>query len=424
MLKSIVRKAGEYLIGLSERTPATEAPRGPDVRQFSDQARRIASRRAPEDRILAGGIRLLDLDDIKRELALNWQEVSTTAYRIVEDTIAKNLSADDSYARHGDDMYVLCFASADREAVEARMRDISDEIKRALSGSASDAFRIAHDVTDIVFVDVDDGPLVDTIATSLRKVRDEAENAARVWREHLLRVASIRYKPVWSPSRKVVALHRAVLDEETGQRTVQRLSSLSSTDEMLAVLFELDCLILGRSTTGLHTLVGSGGRTQLIVPVNFNSLHLGTRRKRYLELCADIPSAYRRFILFEICNIPRATPCGRILDLVVPLNQYARGTIVEAPLSSAVELIDGAGSAIVGVGTRVDELTGPVGDISARLRRLVMDLKARNLKVFLHGANSSDVVRAAITTGIDCIDGSCIAGLTRELKTLYSWNVA
>jgi hypothetical protein len=131
-----------------------------------------------------------------------------------------------------------------------------------------------------------------------------------VWREHLLRTASIRYKPVWSPSKKVVALHRAVLDEDTGRRTMQRLSSLSSVDEMLTVLFELDCLILGHAASGLHDLVGNGGRTQLIVPVNFNSLNLGTRRKRYLKLCADIPSAYRRFLLFEICDIPPEKQSG------------------------------------------------------------------------------------------------------------------
>ena len=160
------------------------------------------------------------------------------------------------------------------------------------------------------------------------------------------------------------------------------------------------------------------------MPVNFNSLNLGTRRKRYLKLCADIPSAYRRFLLFEIRNIPPGTPCGRVLDLIVPLNQYAHGTIIEASVSSALYLVNGAGSAIMGVVMRADEFSGPMVEVSARLKRLVTDLKARNLKVFLHGANSPEMVRAAITTGINCIDGSCVAGLTRDLKTLYPWNIS
>jgi GGDEF domain-containing protein len=185
MLNSIFRRAGKYLIGLSERKPATEAPREPGrSRQFADQATRIASSHSSKDRkLLAGSIRFLDLDEIKREIGLNWQEVSATVCRIVEDTIAKNLSDDDIYARHGEDMFVICFASVDREAVERRMRDISDEIKRALSRSKSGAFRVAHDVADVIFVDSDEDPLIDTIASSLRQVRDEAENAARVGSE-------------------------------------------------------------------------------------------------------------------------------------------------------------------------------------------------------------------------------------------------
>jgi len=257
MLNSIFRKAGKYLIGLSESKPRAEAPRAPDPgREFSEQARRMASSRGTKDRqLVAGSIRFLDLDQIKRELGVNWGQASAAAYRVVEDTIRKHLSTDDSYARHGQDMFVLCFANASREAVEALMCDIAEEIKRTLSMSESNAFRVAHDVEDVIFADGDEVPLIDTIANSLRRVRDEAENAAKMWREHLLRTASIRYKPVWSPSKKVVALHRAVLDEDTGRRTMQRLSSLSSVDEMLTVLFELDCLILGHATSALHDLV-------------------------------------------------------------------------------------------------------------------------------------------------------------------------
>ena len=425
MLNSILRKAGKYLIGLSDRKPAVEAPNENDRgRHFSEQARRISSRRDPNDRkLLAASIRFVDLREIKHELGVNWVQASGAAYRIVEDTIAMNLSADDIYARHGQDVFVVCFASGDREDVETRMRDIVEKIKRALSKGNSESFRVAHDVADIILVDSDEVPLIDTIANSLRRVRDEAENAAKIWREHLLRSASIRYKPIWSPSKKVVALHRAVLDEDTGRRTMQRLSSLSSVDEMLTVLFELDCLILSHVTSALHDLVSGGGRTQLIVPVNFKSLTVGTQRKRYLKLCADIPSAYRRFLLFEICDIPPGTPGGRVIDLIVPLNQSAHGTIIEASASSAVDLVDSVGSAVVGVVTRADQFSGTAVEVSARMNRLVTDLKASNMKVFLRGVNTRELVHVARATGIDWIDGSCVAALTKELKSLYHWNV-
>jgi hypothetical protein len=46
------------------------------------------------------------------------------------------------------------------------------------------------------------------------------------------------------------------------------------------------------------------------------------------------------------------------------------------------------------------EFSGPMVQVSARLKRLVADLKARNLKVFLQNANSPEIVRVAITTGM------------------------
>ena len=425
MLNSIFRKAGKYLIGLSERKPPAEAPPTPDRgRQFSEQAKRIASSRGAKDhKLLAGSIRFLDLDQIKRELGVNWgrpRRRPTGSLRTRSRSIFRPTTAMQNTVRTCSSFALQAqTVKLSRRACATSQRKSSARSRRAratLFGSCTTSM-------DVIFVDGDEVPLVDTIANSLRRVRDEAENAAKMWREHLLRTASIRYKPIWSPSKKVVALHRAVLDEDTGRRTMQRLSSLSSVDEMIDVLFELDCLILGHAAAGLHDLVNGGGRTQLIVPVNFNSLNLGTRRKRYLKLCADIPSAYRRFLLFEICDIPPGTPGGRVLDLIVPLNQNAHGAIIEASVSSAVDLVDSVGSAIMGVVTRADEFSGAVVDVSVRLNRYVTDLKARNMKVFLRGVNSPELVQVARVTGIDWMDGPCVAALTRELKTLYRWNI-
>ena len=140
----------KYLIGLSERKPATEAPRAADAgRQFSDQARRIGSSHGPNDRkLLAGSIRLLDLDEIKRELGVNWGQASAAAYRMVEDRSGGILPRTTSMQTR-QDMFVLCFASADREIVEARMRDIAEEIKCAFSSGQSETFHVAHDAAAV-----------------------------------------------------------------------------------------------------------------------------------------------------------------------------------------------------------------------------------------------------------------------------------
>lgn len=425
MLNSFFRKVGNYLAGFSDNERPPETPHGHEKhRNLIAQAQRIASsRRSQGGKLLAGSIQFLNLEQIKRELGGNWGRTSRVAYNIVEQTLSKKLSVEDSYAKHSDEMFVLCFGSTDRQVVEARMGEIVEEIKQSLSRSGGEAFRIAHDVADIAFVDAAEDTILDTIANSLRQVRKEAETAASVWREHLLRNAGIRYKPVWLPQKKLVAIHRAVLDDETGRRTMQRLSSLTSADDMLAVLFELDCLILGRAASGLHDLISNGGQTQLIVPVNFNSMNIPARRKRYLKLCEDIPTAYRRFLLFEIGNIPAGTPGGRIMELAVSLKAYAHGILIESSPAAAVDLVERAGSAIIGVSTHVDQLCGPASDAGARLRRFVTDMKARNLSAVLHGVNTAELVQAAADAGVTYMDGPAVADLTRLLKTRYRWNI-
>ena len=204
---------------------------------------------------------------------------------------------------------------------------------------------------------------------------------------------------------------------------MQRLSALTHVDEMLTILFDLDCLILGRAAAGLHELVGIGGRTQLIVPVNFNSLNTRTQRGRYLKLCEDIPPAYRRFLLFEICNIPPGTPGARILDLIMPLNAHAHGTFIEASLNSVAGLTDCAGSAIMGVVTRADQFVDPAAEASVRLNQFVTRVRAKNLRVFLNGVNSAELLRSAIAAGVDCVGGLSVAETTRELKTVYPWDI-
>jgi hypothetical protein len=125
------------------------------------------------------------------------------------------------------------------------------------------------------------------------------------------------------------------------------------------------------------------------------------------------------FLLFEISSIPPGATSGRVLDLAVPLNRYAHGTLIEASLASAVNPVECAGSAIMGAVTRADQFSGAVADVGARLQRFATDLKARNRGIFLHGVNTPEPVRAAVATGIDCIDGHCVDNLTRELKTLH-----
>jgi hypothetical protein len=152
---------------------------------------------------------------------------------------------------------MLCFGAGDRQRAEATTNAIYQEIKGRLHLEFPDAgVRVGYAVAELdrKALQTDDTRLLDSIAAELRRIGQEAEHAARAWRQHLLSHATISFGPVWDPHRQAVDLYRVLLDIETGQRALTRLKALSSTDDMNQVLFDLDCLMLGRATKALHEM--------------------------------------------------------------------------------------------------------------------------------------------------------------------------
>lgn len=147
MLKSLFKHAGNFLIGLSEIK--TQPPAGDPVDRREEGARRRPSGEADGPKFLAGSIHFLNLRRVRQELGANWEAASAAAHEVVRQAIERNLEPGDSFGCPTCDMYVLCFASRGREAVETRMRKIENEIRMALAKSRNELFEVAYDIADI-----------------------------------------------------------------------------------------------------------------------------------------------------------------------------------------------------------------------------------------------------------------------------------
>src|SRR5690606_21916000 len=91
----------------------------------SPRARRSATRPHPIARkpgastLLAGQVQLLGMSKIKNSIGARWDDLAGAAYQIVEESIREFLTDDDTYERRDDEIYVLCFANADKAEAEA-----------------------------------------------------------------------------------------------------------------------------------------------------------------------------------------------------------------------------------------------------------------------------------------------------------------
>jgi len=413
--------AGMLLALTADAPPPAAGPNANPSRPFGEM------RTASSLTVMAGSIQLLGMAQIKQQLGARWSAVADIACRIAEETIQRHISADDAYQRHGEETFVLCFASPDKAHAEARTRTIGEEIATLLARQTSQIrLQVDHTVAELKWADIDNGEaesIAELIARELRQVRERADAAARAWRHELVRHAGIRFCPVWHPPRRIVTTYRAMLNEQTGTHAMQRLAGVTTPEELKGTLHELDCLIVGRAIKALERLLHAGGAAQMLVPVNFNSLSNRTAREKYLNLCRDIPQYYKRFLLFEVHGAAEGTPIPRLVEVALALKPYGHGVLVELPASGS-QLLDAVSARLFGLfGLSVDAKSLPRsgGQAAIALTRLVSAAAALNLKVFVHGADTVGILEAAQKARADYIDGRAVALPLAEPKAAYRW---
>lgn len=381
-------------------------------------------RAANSPTVMAGSIQLLGLAEIKQEWGARWSAVADIACRIAEQTIQRHISAEDAYQRHGEEAFVLCFASSDKARAEAKTRTIAEEISTLLARQTPQInLQVDQTVAEVEWADIDNGgaeSIADQIARELRQVRERAEAAAQAWRSKLMCTAAIRFGPILHPPRRTITGYRAMLNEETGTHAMQRLAGVTTPEELRSTLHELDCLIVGRAIKALDRLLHAGGMAHMLVPVNYNSLSNRVAREKYLNLCRDIPQYYKNFLLFEVYGAAHGTPVSRLVEIALALKPYGRGVLVELPDSSR-QLPERASACLLGVSVDAKSLPRNVGEATTALTRLVSTATALNLKVFVHGVDTLGILKAAQKAGADYVDGHAVALPMAEPKAAYQW---
>ena len=437
MFRTALRTMGKYLIALStpqaeprRSPPARPVPPGPSPNDFERKTRHLAEARkaaaigGTPTTMVAGSVQFVGMDEIKRSLGAAWQSVADVAFAIAEETIRKHLSEQDAFRRRGEETFILTFATTNKVEAEAKTRAIVQDIRDLLAERTPEAkLELDHTVTEVDWAIVESGPesIIDSIALALRKVREEAAIAATVWRHHLIQNAAIRYSPIWNPGKRLVASYRILLDDETGKHAFQRLGAVSSPEDLRLVLFELDCLMIGRAVQALHGLLDRGGKAQLLIPVNYSTLNDRLHREQYMKLCLDVPQSYKKFVLFHLHGPMSGTPAGRIIDIGLALKLHAQGVLVDLPIDPA-RVQEFAGTSFHGVSINAKSLATPVLEATQRLGRLVAAARAVGLKVFVHGADTVGFAEAAVNARADYIEGRGIAMPAAEPKTAYQWN--
>jgi EAL domain-containing protein (putative c-di-GMP-specific phosphodiesterase class I) len=434
MFKHTLKKLGSYLLSVaaepSSSAPASRKPR--DVRahraRFDRRVREVIdSRPNGSTKILAGTVQLVGMNEIRHALGDGpWEAVAGKAHEITEATIRAHLSAHDAFDRRDNETYILCFADANKVDAAQKAERIVADIKERLSREAPQAaerVRVGHEVCEVEWVEDEAGgtPLIELLAGSLRKVREEAERAAKQWRHALVHEATLVYGPLWRPKMRLVPMFRCLLDDATGRTALDRLRTLSGIDALLETTSELDCVMLSRAVQALHALVQHSGTAALVVPVSYHTLNERRLRERFIGLCRDMPDAYRQFVIFELRAVPSGVPDIRLIEMIQQLKPLGKSVILEMVLDEQ-RVKQMAGVGLFGVALDVTPFVHGKMHLELYFTRYARHAKSANINTLVHGVSTLGLADAALKAGFDYIGGEAIAHALDAPKSAYHWN--
>jgi hypothetical protein len=428
MLNRVMRRLGKYLVELSEEKPAPS-----DYRRSKQSFERrghvlLEAKQKSNERVTAGAVELIGLDDIKRELGATWPEVAGRASSIAEEVIRQHLTSADVYTEQDDGTFVLVFAEQTKQQATETARKISGEIKTAIKNQIpriADSLGVRHFVAevdnDVIFTDDKDRPLADALFESLSAMRREAEEGIQQRRATILREARVVFRPVWHSGKRAVMLFRCMFDAPSGAQVLELLEAIPDPDQLISTIMELDILIFGKGIKSLHEMLQRQAKAIMVVPLSFHTAADKRSLDEYLRLCRGIPQAYKKFIFVELTGTPAGTPMSRISGIAAALQPYCHAVLIENT-DRHHDVSDLADANVSGVTFEMSGAPHNATDFSAAMKRASNIAKARNLTLIVHGVNTIGQLDATINLGIDYLDGEAVHVSLDEPRSAFKYS--
>lgn len=287
---------------------------------------------------LAGGLQLLDIEELRLRFCNRWPAVREKAYQIVETCLAKRLGPRDLYVAVEGDRFHLLTTDIDRLAAERRGRFIAAEITERLCGMVPGGVACRLKTTGFDLVEglqgiAGLGQLETRIRDFGRRV-DDAE--AALFAAHEGRIEPL-YQPILNVQKRLVAGYALtpMLDGEAGRQGVGELCPASFNGVFDAAL---DLWSIGQVAPHLQV-----ARAALRVTLHYATLATMRHREPLIHACRRLPDGAGRRLIIELAGLPASLPQARVRELVSYLRPFAVAIVVriEPELLAAARLTDG-----------------------------------------------------------------------------------
>lgn len=378
-----------------------------------------------------GGIGAGFLGEVGKEFGAQWEDVLSKASAVAADIAQQYLEPGEFISTISDMNFAISFKDSDLKTARVRAALIADGIKRKLL--ATDEWLSRAELrAGALEIDASDESTPQSIQRRINDFLTEelsplkSTDATGRPGEPLYQPEEIQtrllfaYRPLWDVQRNVVSTYllTPLWVDEVGSlsRGYQALPDSEDPDYIVP----LD-LISAKSAIKHQSALRRKGRKLLTaLPVHYESLRTRQRKEDYFDVLRGLSAKLKQRFVFEIVGIPVGMPAVGLEELAGPLKSFGRAVMAQVPLSR-VDLQPFKIAGFHAVVLNLDECDLSEAALFPIIEKFAGDAEREKIRTAIHGVPSISLAMAALTSGINYVDGEALHYLTEAPKAAYRY---
>ncbi len=371
-----------------------------------------------------GSVNIISVGAVREKLADRWERSRDNIYDRIEKQVSRQLGASDYHCRISETDYLLSFPGDTRQSAQLRCMRILQELLELFLGQSSleqlDIRAVTKRQGETLTAEPVDIATLHRIAIGAATAQPQPSSLGRTIAGpprisvEPLRVGQrtlhldFEFRPIWDLRHDAISSFSLNAIPQTDQ---SRSLGKSRAERTQLNPEELTAIDLASAKHGLETLsylFEQKSRFILHLPCSYETLASSRARPQFLETLKSFAPELRRYIAFELHDLPSGVPQSRLSALVTMLNPFGRGVIasVRAHRLGGLSL---RGCGLLGTAVELETVGFPESEIFVRIGTFRERAHLAGDQLIAYGVGTKSLVMACWSMGLTHVSGEAIA---------------
>lgn len=372
-----------------------------------------------------GLVNIICIAPVRDKLADRWERSRDNIYERIEKQLARQLGPADYQTRITETDYLLSFSGDTRQSAQLRCMRILQELLELFLGQFTleqidiravtkrQGDQLVAEAVDIAALhrmastgSASAKPATAPLGQPVKVAPKLSIDPIRVGNRTLH--LDFEFRPIWDLRHDAISSFSLNAIPETDQ---SRSLGEARADRSQLNPDELTAIDLASVKHGLETLTylfQKQSRFILHLPCSYETLASSRARPQFLNAIKSFAPELRRYIAFELQDLPSGVPQSRLSALVTMLNPFGRGVIasIRAQRAGSMSL---RGCGLLGTAVELEPVGVPESEIFVRIGTFRERAHMAGDQLIAYGVNTRSLVMGCWSMGLTHVSGEAIA---------------